>query len=415
LGVDDGGVANKVRPPGLGDAVSIPVVLNGTQPPNLRSWPARSALESPQSRPGVPRVITGWRMLLHAAATVGRPTSLPHLLDDTFATSELMVRLHSITSVLGNRLDSDGVPVLAPSPWAIHGADPSERRAASYRLGMTLAQWLWVHQLGHRGTRHVDVRFPSGHPVRGRHGEKSADLWGLADGVSWLMECKASITAKRIGAATRKRGWAQLLAAAQERDWQDQHGLLLISATATPLLHVVADYVPPHVLGNSPIPTPDKWPRPRSRRGDDVVDILIRRMLLETALRRRPTRRTHWGATRLWEVPRLDLAVGLDDDKWQNLLDLRGIYRHFRRWVLSAGGEDIEWGRSVQGLMRSFLGEYLNDPERTVLALTTDYQSEIKFYDAPAGRYRFGMTDEAGIVVLLGPSWATDGNLPSPE
>jgi len=70
-----------------------------------------------------------------------------------------------------------GLPVVRRSTLYEHGAETTERAAFAYRLGMTMADWLCVTQLGIPALTHLKL-LPDTHPVRraSAHVYRSPDL-----------------------------------------------------------------------------------------------------------------------------------------------------------------------------------------------------------------------------------------------
>ncbi|GIF13714.1 hypothetical protein [Actinoplanes teichomyceticus] len=410
--------ATPARP---GDFLSIPVAMHRREDPAPAPWPGRDELETPGSVAapvgGVPRVATCWRTLLHAAVTTGGPLPVPAVFHSSFAVSELMARLHTVTSTLGRSLDPDGAPVLRPSCWVATAADPTEVRAAGYRLGMTLANWLWHYQLGGAQTRHVDLLFGTDHPVRGRPNQKSADLFSRRWGAShhpWLIEAKASVLGFAIKPGTRRRAWAQLTAAA-ERGYPTPHGLALISTAASPLLHLVLEYATPP--GHVPLAEPSAWPlsgwQPAPSARDLVVDMLLRRLLLESALAgpgaaARPVP----GApgTRLLEMPLLQLAVGLSDIPVGADISLRAVHAEVAEGLALAtdlppfSAEGRSW---FVERVHDLVDRRLRDTGPGILVLDAFTTPVVQTSEIDEGPYRFRIEDPAGVVLLAGPAWST--------
>ncbi|MEU8242544.1 hypothetical protein AB0C07_30190 [Actinoplanes missouriensis] len=362
-------------------------------------------------------MITSWREIIHAAATVGKPLELPHAFDGKFAISEIMIRLHSLCSTLDKGADDDGIPVLTPSAWTISSADPSERRAASYRLGMALAHWFWAYHLAYFGTHHLDVKFKDHRQIKGKANQKSADLYGWVPGpprVPWLIEAKASMLASSVQLSTREHAWKQLRGA-EKRGWHQAHGQMLVSATAKPVLHLVVDVALPCGDPVSPLVIPAN--RAQRRRPSVasatriVVDYIVERFLFETALdypnvvRRGRVRNV--GDSRMLDFPHLDLAIGLREPGWHDVLNLSELYQEMKSSYYSGTGAARSRGRSLQDFVHGHVTARLtqeSDEMITFLEALTDYDIEMGLTEDEA--YTFVISDPAGVVVMLGPSWA---------
>ncbi|MEU4563611.1 hypothetical protein AB0F72_34975 [Actinoplanes sp. NPDC023936] len=399
------------------DKLSIPVAVNQGLPPSMASWPSRELLTSAKPQESVPRADTSWREIIHAAVTAGKPLELPHAFDGPSAFSELMIRLHSLCSTLGKGLDDDGIPALKPSAWTTCSADPSERRAASYRLGMTLAHWLWGYHLGHFGTHHVDVKFKNDVKIRGKGNQKSADLYGWTSGpprVPWLLEAKASILAPRVQPGTREHAWKQLRAA-EKRGWELPHGQMLVSATAVPLLHLVVDVALPPGSSDSPFSIPENsTPRRRPARADIpeiVAAYIVERFLLETALDYLPVvqsgRLRTVGDSRIVDIPHLDLAVGLREPAWHDLLNPSETYHELKASYRST----VNHGVALKDFVETHVAERLpreSDEDMDFWEAVVIGNNDFKLDLVEDDLYRFVISDPAGVVVMLGRSWATE-------
>lgn len=137
----------------LADALRLPVTLRvGPQPIEPVRWPDTRSIEA-GSTPGY---WTCWRALLLAAQDVGRDVSLLKTLFPGVAAAELRVRSDSLRAGLQSRPDGRGAPAAGPSGW-LEWADPSEKAAIGYRVGMAAAQLAAVEVLGLPTATHLSL------------------------------------------------------------------------------------------------------------------------------------------------------------------------------------------------------------------------------------------------------------------
>jgi hypothetical protein len=367
----------------------VPVArVDGGQPvKRTLSW-RRSSLKATPAR-------TTWLNLLLASISVGRRLSISDVLSRSFAYSEIMVRIHSVRSALAFGVDASGTPVFVKSRWLRSSADGSERNAASYRIGMACAEWYFNQQLGMSSTTHIDSLAP-GLPPRGAVNGSRADLCGEqiigGKAIPWLIEAKASL-GKEVGWRDRNKGCTQLAASASG---MPLHGQMLMSAAADPFLHLVVDIgLPP---GGIIAPTVRPPTAPVASRR---LLYLFRRLLVGSMLRLDTARSLSVrgvGDIMALEMPGLDLAVGLTSHAYdrfvRSMAKLSGLAPGFADtpdfWIENFLSDETE----VQG-------EWIASTEQSSRLLPVRTSDE---------RYIAALGDDAGIVLLAGPSWAENHN-----
>jgi hypothetical protein len=125
----------------------------------------------------VEHLATTWREVLLSAIQVGRPALRWLALFPDFAEEEFRARVAPLRAYLGLDKSLIGLPVVRRSKLYEHGAETTERAAFAYRLGMTMADWLCVNQLGIPALTHLKL-LPDTHPVRraSNHMHRSPDL-----------------------------------------------------------------------------------------------------------------------------------------------------------------------------------------------------------------------------------------------
>ncbi|MEV4471411.1 hypothetical protein [Nonomuraea sp. NPDC049504] len=162
---------------------------------------------------------TTWREIIKAATEVGRDVT-PHLQHQPrYAHGELIARVAPLYAYLGMHLVTSQHSVrgttgrrLTLNPVFAYGTERSAKNAASYRLGMTMAEWACRSLLGLGQTEHLEL----GGPIRALRDtfkdpkERLPDLWGRhqEEDLYWLIEAKGG----DVGLGTLRKGWAQLSA-----------------------------------------------------------------------------------------------------------------------------------------------------------------------------------------------------------
>ncbi|GAA3723137.1 hypothetical protein GCM10022399_44410 [Terrabacter ginsenosidimutans] len=156
-------------------------------------------------------VHTTWRQILDAAMDVGRDPSIWLAAFPELASNELLSRITPLTAYLHH--DGSQTPLsLRPSPVYSHGAERSAKGVMSYRLGMTMTQWVSRHLIGLPWTIHAEDAAPAGATSDWFAPGKRPDLWApprhVGDGY-WVLEAKG---ARRLGRPNVVDGIAQLQA-----------------------------------------------------------------------------------------------------------------------------------------------------------------------------------------------------------
>lgn len=215
------------------DRVRVAVaVRTGGQPIAPARWTYRRSVSAGTAA----GVVTTWRDLLLASASVGRSVAGLCALYPGFAVPELRARVDALRTGLGAGTDRAGNPVAAPSDWLVYGSDRSESAAVSYRVGMAAAHWTAFHMLGVGQTVHVDS-LPAKDP---RRTAKRPDLIGkhpVDPPHDWLIEAKGGFY---VTPGARRAGSEQLHSPARA-GWSQPHVHALVSASLDPFLHVVVD------------------------------------------------------------------------------------------------------------------------------------------------------------------------------
>ncbi|MGW2161630.1 hypothetical protein [Nonomuraea sp. NPDC001699] len=207
------------------DSFDVPVLFrNGPERKPRRQW--RTAKQELWVGPGgFPATdgwyvsTTTWREIIKAAIEVGRDVT-PHLQNQPrYAHGELVARVAPLYAYLGMHPVMLQHPVRGTKGWRLtlnpvyaYGTERSAKNAASYRLGMTMAEWACRSLLGLGQTEHLELGGPV-HALRDMFKDPKLmlpDLWGQhqAEGLYWLIEAKGG----DVGFGALRKGWAQLAA-----------------------------------------------------------------------------------------------------------------------------------------------------------------------------------------------------------
>lgn len=183
---------------------------------------------------------TTWREIVKAATEVGRDIT-PHLQNQPlYARGELVARVSPLYAYLGAHSVEPRYPVpgtkgrrLTWNPVYAHGTERSAKNAASYRLGMTMAEWACRSLLGLGQTEHLELGGPIPHLLDTFKDPKKTlpDLWGRHDAeeLYWLIEAKGG----NVGLGMLRKGWDQL-AAGSEVLSEYAHRTVLVGASVRP-------------------------------------------------------------------------------------------------------------------------------------------------------------------------------------
>jgi hypothetical protein len=251
------------------DAFDVPVFVRHSFPFDAAGRPVpgrvrRSSAPWPQ-RGRIPAtgdylVTTTWRDVLHAALEVGRDVTpwLSHI--PQLARMEIIARqsplraylrrvVHPHPTVAGTH--STGHIVVANDVYN-HGTEITARGAFSYRIGMTMTEWICRGWLGLGPTIHAESAVPPGaDPVSWAALAGKPDLFGLHSRHprTWLVEAKA---ARRLHKSKLTKGAQQLIAGGQAHG--GAHTKVLCGASLEDQLFVTLDFESmDEVIGEDPL------------------------------------------------------------------------------------------------------------------------------------------------------------------
>ncbi|MEU7673579.1 hypothetical protein AB0C42_02030 [Micromonospora taraxaci] len=209
-------------PIGLSDAFDVPVFLRHSSPlnPQGRPWPnAVRAASAAWPITGLPEsddylIRTSWREVLHAAITVGRDVT-PWLANvPRLAELEIISRCSPLRAYLRRErgIGPDrrvGYRIVANEVYQ-RGTEITAKGAFSYRIGMTMAEWLCWGQLGMGHSLHAEDSYPPNtSPALWDVTARKPDLLGVhpLQPANWLVEAKAQ---RRLSGAKLREGAGQL-------------------------------------------------------------------------------------------------------------------------------------------------------------------------------------------------------------
>ncbi len=378
----------------------MPVTVHASgQPIAPGRWPDRRVVGAGRSN----GAWTTWRELLLASAAVGRSVGVLCALYPGFAVPELRARLETLRSALGADADGSGHPVAVPSEWLIYGADPTERAAAAYRIGMAAAHWTAVLMLGLGETVHLSS-LPSSDPRR--RGALQPDLISTAPAHApreWLVEAKGGLC---IPSPTRWYGSDQLDSPRQD-GWTRPHAQALVSAAMDPLLHIVVDVgLPPGATPAPGVNAPWHWPLP-TEGPPTGTDLFWGRAVITAALIDSDAAAVRLGDTgvdvRLLDVPGADVCVGL----------VESAYAIARPQVLRARATGTRSGEEqaddvASEAVRAERPSHV-DAVQLVEALSPLMRRGESVALLAAGPGPGAAVDAAGRVLVAGPSWSSAG------
>ncbi|KSW30177.1 hypothetical protein ATM99_04390 [Cellulomonas sp. B6] len=361
------------------------------QPITVARWPDRRHLLDGTT----PMVRTTMRQILLSSMAVGRPVLNLLLQHPEFAVSELRVRVESLRAGLALRRLPSGAQVAAISSWLAQAADPTERGAFGYRIGMAMADWATVQMLGVASTRHVSG-LPSHDPRRARLGQP--DLYGKhewAGPKQWVIEAKGGT---RVTASRRYEGAAQV-----NTGWSSPHVQALISSAVDPLLHVVVELGLP-VSGRAPagVQDVDHWPlRSGERHGPGPLDAFLRGVLLATVLRSENADvvwlRGH--PTRVVALTDLDVSVGMREAVFEQVA---AVIEELREALMPLGIAQREPPHLLVEAALSVARRALPSAAHDVAPTG---RTDLFEMDDPV---RLAAASPDGLIVLLGPSWVPE-------
>lgn len=210
-------------PVGINDLFEVPVFVRHSSPlapqRRPRPWQVWSAA-MPWPRMGIVppdgeyTVQTSWREVLHAALTVGRDVTPWLAATPRLAAWEILARQTPLRSYLSRRAFPcpDGT-----SRWGLvtndvyqRGTEITARGAFSYRIGMTMAEWLCWGRLGMSHSLHAETSCPpAADPEQWRATASKPDLIGVhpQHPADWVIEAKAQ---RRLSYGKLKEGAKQL-------------------------------------------------------------------------------------------------------------------------------------------------------------------------------------------------------------
>ncbi|WP_333769196.1 gamma-glutamyltransferase [Streptomyces sp. IBSBF 2435] len=239
------------------DRIDVPVLLRDG--PGGRPWKKwRTGKAQAWERPGLPDTdgwylpTTTWREIIHAACNVGRDLT-PWLDTPQMAAGELVARIAPLYAFLalhqgptphaynaGRRLTSNRV--------LERGTEASARGAFSYRLGMTMAEWV-CQRMGLGQTFNLEDSWPAdvedpAAKLKKLKGQSSPrpDLWGThtTERRYWLIEAKGG----DIGPRRQQKGWEQLQGGSSVMaPYGYDHRLILCSAGLLRKVHSENDLI----------------------------------------------------------------------------------------------------------------------------------------------------------------------------
>lgn len=205
-----------------GDALDIPVFVKHSTPMVPQRRPSKVEVTTayrPLPAIGIPAngrylVRTSWRAVLQAAITVGRDVS-PWLVQvPQLAGHEILSRCAPLRAYLRRQPAGTRGGLtryeLVPNEVYLHGTEITAKSAFSYRLGMTMAEWLCWGQLGMGHSSHAEsVVPPDVIPKLWQSWPGKPDLVGRhrLPPESWVIEAKAQ---RRLGREALRKGAAQL-------------------------------------------------------------------------------------------------------------------------------------------------------------------------------------------------------------
>lgn len=315
------------------------------------------------------------------------------------ALPELRVRVNSLRSGLESVVDGSKEPAAGPSSWFITASDPSEKAAVSYRVGMAAAHWVTVSMLGLADTRHVS-QLAAGDPRRSAG--KQPDLYGQHSSghpLQWLIEAKGG---ERVTSNRRQDGRNQLKAVAAAGVWATDHVQALVSASMSPMLHLVVELgVPGAVSMPAGWADPTTWPLSRPALGP--VARFWRRVLVGAALLAAdmPAVRLMGSLeVRLIEIPESGVRVGLLERAYREVTSQLARLADIDRDG-SLGGDQIHLALIDQPTHADQSEELL----QALLGLHPDEATGVALLDEATGSDAVVAVDDAGIVVELDESW----------
>jgi hypothetical protein len=311
------------------------------------------------------------------------------------------VRVNSLRSGLESVVDGSKARAAGPSSWFSTASDPSEKAAVSYRVGMAAAHWVTVSMLGLADTRHVS-QLPAGDPRR--TAGKQPDLYGQHSSghpVEWLIEAKGG---ERVTSRRRQDGRDQLQAVAGAGVWATDHVQALVSASMSPMLHMVVELgVPAAVSMPAGWADPTTWPVSRPTLG--AATRFRRRVLIGAALLAAevPVVRLMGSLdVRLLEIPESGVRVGL----------LESAYREVTNQLARLAQIDPE-GRLGEDRVHAVLidqpptdADWSEAVLQALLGLHPDEATGVALLDETTGDDAVIAVDDAGIVVELDDSWS---------
>jgi len=204
------------RPLHARDSFDVPVIYTmssvltiAARRPSRKRIDAATAGWTPGAlapRSGIYRIPTTWRQVLDAAQSVGRDPRPWLTATPQFAQAELFARIAPLRAYLmrprGARRHVTTNNVYTDA------AERSERAAASYRIGMTMAEWMCRGQIGLGPTLHAEQNRPRSAGIAWSNNKTQPDLTtSRPGGLPWLIEAKGGGLVSR---AALLKGAAQL-------------------------------------------------------------------------------------------------------------------------------------------------------------------------------------------------------------
>jgi hypothetical protein len=239
------------------DAFDVPVFVRRSSPLQAGRRPSRERVQACSSpwpaRGHVPPtgdylVTTTWRDVLDAALTVGRDVTPWLAKVPQLARMEIVARQSPLRAYL-HRVPHPAPPVsgthttnrvVVANDVYKHGTEITARGAFSYRVGMTMTEWICRGWLGLGPTIHAESAVPPGaDPVAWAELAGKPDLFGVHSlhPKTWLIEAKA---ARRLYKPKLTKGTEQLVAGGQAHG--GAHAKVLCGASLEEQLFVSVDF-----------------------------------------------------------------------------------------------------------------------------------------------------------------------------
>jgi hypothetical protein len=226
-------------------------------------------------------VRTTWREVLHAAVTVGRDVT-PWLAQvPQLAEQEILSRCAPLRAYLRRVPIEESCPLryaLLPNEVYLRGTEITAKGAFSYRMGMTMAEWLCWGRLGMSHSLHAESAYPPDvDPDQWDATARKPDLVGVhpLNPATWLIEAKAQ---RRLGKGKLREGALQL---ALDGIVDGPHRRVLCGTSLEDRVFMTLDIDTRRPeLGNLGTPDPDPMAGPDLDTNDEALYHLARASML---------------------------------------------------------------------------------------------------------------------------------------